>query len=214
MNPSPPTNNRRAALRGVYAIADTGLLGETVADAVAAALTGGAALIQYRDKSADRRARLTQAQELRALCSRFGAPLIVNDDIELARAAGADGVHLGEHDAAPAAARAALGEHALIGVSCYNSLERAEAAAADGADYLAFGSVFPSVSKPGARHAPLELFARAAPRVNRPLCAIGGITAANAREAIDAGADMVAIINAIFGAADIEAATRELAGLF
>jgi thiamine-phosphate pyrophosphorylase len=187
---------------------------QTLVDAVAAALAGGAALVQYRDKSIDRQARLTQVQRLRALCNRFGVPLIVNDDVELARAAGADGVHLGEHDAAPGAARAALGEHALIGVSCYNSLERAEAAAADGADYLAFGSVFPSVSKPGARHAPLALFARAAPRVGRPLCAIGGITAANAGEVIDAGADMVAIINAIFGAADIEAATRELAGLF
>lgn len=214
MTPATRATDRRATLRGVYAIADAALLGPYLTEACGAALEGGARLIQYRDKSDDAGARLRQAQRLKDVCLRFRVPLIINDDVELARRVAAQGVHLGEHDALPEMAREALGEQAVIGVSCYNSLERARAAAAAGADYVAFGSVFPSNSKPAARRAPLELLKRADATVPLPLCAIGGIHIDNADAAVAAGADMIAVINGIFGQRDIVSATRELAALF
>lgn len=199
------------ALRGLYAISN-GPRSDLV-DACVAALDGGAALLQYRDKSNDAARRLREARALQALCSGRRVPLIVNDDIELAGAVGAAGVHLGEDDGALAHARARLGAHAIIGVSCYDSLERARQMAAAGADYLAFGAFFPSPTKPLARHATPDLL-REARTFGLPLVAIGGITAGNARELIDAGADCVAVISGVFGAADVRAEARRFASLF
>ncbi len=196
---------------GLYAITDgprADLLG-----AVRQALEGGARLLQYRDKTADAPRRLDEAHALRALCRTHGAALIVNDDVALAAAVGADGVHLGREDGELAAARATLGERAIIGVSCYNSLERARALAGAGADYLAFGAFFPSPTKPHAPRATPELLRQAA-ALGRPLVAIGGITPDNAPSLVAAGADYLAVISALFRADDVRAAAQRIAALY
>jgi thiamine-phosphate pyrophosphorylase len=199
---------------GLYAITpenpDTGRL----ARKVELALTGGASIVQYRNKSADSATRRTQAAHLLALCRRHGALLIVNDDLGLALAIGADGVHLGRDDGDIAAARAQLPEGMLLGVSCYDRIDLAAAAAAAGANYVAFGSAFASPTKPDAPRAPLELYTLARNRLDIPIVAIGGITLENARLVIDAGADAVAVISALFDAGDIAAAASMLCDLF
>ena len=181
---------------------------------VEAALAGGARVIQYRNKSAPLTARLEQGRALKALCVRYAVPLIVNDYIDLARAIDADGVHLGAGDGSALAARHALGAGRILGVSCYDSLERGREAQRDGADYVAFGSFFPSSVKPDAVHAPLDLLAEAKRELALPLVAIGGITLANAQDLITAGADALAVITALFAAADITAAARDFEALF
>ena len=201
-------------LRGLYAIADTATIGDDgFAEAVESALAGGAAMVQYRDKSADAAKRRRQAGALVASCRRHGAIAIVNDDVDLARAVAADGVHLGRDDAAPADVRRRLGAEAVVGVSCYDEIERAHAAAAAGADYIAFGSVFPSPTKPAAVRAPLALLARARAETGLAVCAIGGITAERAPDVVAAGADLLAVIADLFEAPDIAARARTYAGL-
>jgi thiamine-phosphate pyrophosphorylase len=199
---------------GLYAItvetADTARLLEQVA----AALAGGAAAVQYRDKSADVARRHEQASELAALCRRHGAPLIVNDDLRLADLADADGVHLGRTDGSVREARIVLGPGKFIGASCYQSLDLARAAEAAGADYVAFGSFFPSQTKPGAAHAPIGLLHAARDALRVPLVAIGGIAPDNAAALLDAGADSLAVLSAVFGAPDIRAAARAFNLLF
>jgi thiamine-phosphate pyrophosphorylase len=197
--------------RGLYAISD-GPRPDLFA-AVKAALAGGAVLLQYRDKSADSARRSFEAHALRELCARFEVPFIVNDDVELALAVGADGVHLGEEDGDVAAARARLGAGAIIGVSCYASLARARQMAAAGADYLAFGAFFPSPTKPNARRATPDLL-RAAEPLGLPRVAIGGITPDNARPLVEAGADFLAVISGVFGTADPCAAAEKYKKLF
>jgi thiamine-phosphate pyrophosphorylase len=207
-----PSSRRSPLPRcGLYAITD-GPRADLLA-ACDAALRGGAALLQYRDKSADRVRRHDEAAALAALCVRHGVPLIVNDDVELAAAVGAAGVHLGEDDADIAAARARLGASAIIGVSCYDSLERAQTLARAGADYLAFGAFFPSPTKPNARHATPGLL-RAAKPLGLPLVAIGGITADNAPSLLAAGTDFFAVISGVFSVGDPAAAARRYAALF
>jgi len=154
-----------------------------------------------------------ESADLLALCRRFGVPLIINDDVELAAIIRADGVHLGEHDGDIDAARTRLGATAVIGVSCYDSLDRARQLAAAGADYLAFGAYFPSPTKPLARHARTDLL-RDARALGLPLVAIGGITPDNAQPLIEAGADFVAAISGVFATADPRAAARRYANLF
>lgn len=196
--------------RGLYLVtremADTDALLAIVRDAIA----GGAALVQYRDKRVDHAARLAQATALRELCHAAGVPLIVNDDVSLAAASGAAGVHLGEDDASIAAARAALGVGAIVGVSCYDDPVRARIAAAEGADYVAFGAWFASPTKPNARNAgPAQLAAVADLAV--PRVAIGGITRDNARIPVAAGAHFVAVISDVFDADDPRAAAAAIA---
>jgi thiamine-phosphate pyrophosphorylase len=201
--------------RGLYVITDAGLTrGEGLLGAVADALAGGARTVQYRDKSQDRARRLREASALVELCRARGAVAIVNDDLSLAAAAHAHGVHLGLEDAAVAQARAALGPGALVGVSCYDSLERAEGAQAEGADYVAFGSFFPSPTKPAARRATPELLAAAHARLTLPIVAIGGITPDNGAALLSAGAHALAVVSGVFGAADRQAAARRYAALF
>ena len=197
--------------RGLYAITD-GPRPDLLA-AVKAALRGGVALLQYRDKTADSARRAFEARALRELCARFEIPFIVNDDVELALAAGADGVHLGEDDGDIAAARARLGAGAIIGVSCYDSPARARHLAAAGADYLAFGAFFPSPTKPNARRATPEMLREAKP-LGLPLVAIGGITPDNAPPLVDAGADFLAVISGVFAQVDPEAAARRYAAMY
>lgn len=166
-----------------------------------------AACVQYRNKRADAALRERQARDLRSLCRDAGVPLIVNDDAALAARIDAEGVHLGEHDGDVAAARALLGDGAIIGVSCYDELARAEIAVRAGADYVAFGAFFPSPTKPHARRASPALL-QAAARFDMPRVAIGGITPDNARPLIAAGADLIAVISGVFDAPDPIAAAR------
>ena len=199
---------------GLYAItpetADTGRL----LTQVEAALLGGVASVQYRDKSDDVARRHEQVSELVTLCRRFGVPLIVNDDLRLADLCEADGVHLGRDDASLREARIILGRDKLIGASCYQSLDRALAAQAAGADYVAFGSFFASPPKPAAPRASLDLLREAALVIHVPLIAIGGITLANAPQLLDAGADSLAVLSALFAAPDTRVAANALNQLF
>lgn len=201
-------------IHGLYAItpecADTGRL----LDRVRAALQGGARLVQYRNKGGDVALQHEQASELLALCHEFDAPLIVNDNLRLAALTDADGVHLGREDGSVVEARVILGPGKIVGVSCYNALERALAAEAQGADYVAFGSFFPSATKPGAMPASLDLLREAKRRLKIPVVAIGGITPDNAAALIEAGADAVAVISALFEAGNIRGAAQRFAELF
>jgi thiamine-phosphate pyrophosphorylase len=181
---------------------------------VAAALAGGASVLQYRDKSGDVARQHEQASELLALCQRYHVPLIINDSLRLADLIGADGVHLGRDDGAVREARIILGAQRIIGVSCYQSLELALAAQTAGADYVAFGSFYPSTTKPDAPRAELALLKQASRQIQLPIVAIGGITPDNAEALIDAGADAIAVINALFDTPDIEAVARQFAELF
>ncbi|HEX5092461.1 MAG TPA: thiamine phosphate synthase [Burkholderiales bacterium] len=191
--------------RGLYAITPDDLT------RVEQALSSGAlCALQYRAKQADARVRRREAERLLARCRAHGVPFIVNDDLELALAVGADGAHLGRDDGELAAARAKL-RGRLLGASCYDQPALAEQAVAAGADYVAFGSVFPSPTKPGAVRAPLALFARA---LGVPKVAIGGITLDNAPAVIGAGADCVAVITDLFSAPDVAARARQYGRLF
>ena len=199
--------------RGIYAVTPEDRSGAELADAVAAAVEHGVKAVQYRSKSPDSARRRVDAEALLAVCRARRVPLIINDDVGLALAVGADGVHLGRDDEALPAARARLGDAAVIGVSCYDEAHRALAAARDGADYVAFGSFFPSVTKPGAVRATTELVASVRHRIEVPVVAIGGITAENALPLLDCGVDLLAVVNAIFGAPDIAHAARRLSRL-
>jgi thiamine-phosphate pyrophosphorylase len=202
------------AIEGLYAVTPETADTELLARMVEAAARGGAVLVQYRNKSGTDAARMEQLRRLAPVCRRHGARLIVNDSVELAREARADGVHLGRDDGDIATARRLLGPQAMIGVSCYDELPRAREAAAAGADYVAFGSFFPSSTKPGAVRASLDLLRQARRELDVPIVAIGGIDASNAALLIDAGADALAVVSALFDAADIEAGARRIARLF
>jgi thiamine-phosphate pyrophosphorylase len=191
-------------LRGLYAITPDGA---DIAGKVRQALDGGIALLQYRRKAA---ASAAEAKELLSLARRKGVPFIVNDDVELALALDAEGAHLGRDDGDISLARRKL-KGRILGVSCYDQLPLARAALAAGADYVAFGSVFASPTKPGAVRAPLSLFKN---DLGVTLCAIGGITLANAPQAIAAGADLLAVISDLFDAPDIAARARAYGKLF
>jgi len=199
-------------LAGLYAITPDEPSTDILVRKVGQALWGGASVVQYRNKTAGPELRFEQGRALAALCRATGAAFIVNDDLALALALDADGVHLGGDDGELAEARRRLGQGRLLGASCYNRIELAEAAAQAGVDYLAFGSVFSSGTKPGAVRAPLAIFAEAR-RFALPLVAIGGITLQNAPQVFAAGADAVAVISALFDAGDIAASAAGFARL-
>jgi thiamine-phosphate pyrophosphorylase len=203
-----------ARLHGLYAITDAAFKGTAIERQVRSAIAGGARAIQYRDKSTDRESRRAEAKAILAVCRAAGVPLLINDDVELAAEIGADGVHIGRDDGTLAAARGRLGRQAVIGVSCYNRLELARQAAAEGADYVAFGRFFASDSKPDAVQAELELLRKARRELHCPIVAIGGITADNGRPLIEAGADMLAVIRGVFAAKDVTEAARSIQMLF
>jgi len=190
-------------LAGLYAITPDEPRTDILVDKVGQALRGGASVVQYRNKTAGPELRLEQGRALAALCRAAGAAFIVNDDVALALELGADGAHLGAADGDLAEARRRLGLDKLLGASCYNRIELAEAAAQAGVNYLAFGSVFSSATKPGAVRAPLSLFAEARRSFALPLVAIGGITLQNVSQVFAAGADAVAVISAVFDAVDV-----------
>lgn len=200
---------------GLYAITDPTLTPPPrMPDEVRAAITGGAVMIQYRDKLSGPVERRELAGALLRLCRDARVPLIINDDLALAAELGAHGVHLGHDDGDIEEARALLGPRVLIGVSCYNEFARAEAAARAGADYVAFGRFFPSRTKPEARQADVSLLQRARRELSIPVAAIGGIDATNGAELIAAGADLLAVVDGVFGRGDTRTAAAGIAALW
>ena len=201
-------------LSGLYAItpdmADTACLVKMARQVLA----GGARLLQYRSKTDDIALRLEQAHALAHLCRRFHVPFIVNDYPDLAVEVDADGVHLGRDDARISEARHDLGPEKIIGVSCYDRLPYAVEAERQGADYVAFGAFFASVTKPGAVSAPIDLLCDAQRKLRIPIVAIGGITPENALELIRQGADVVAVSNALFNDGSIQSAAESFSRLF
>lgn len=201
-------------IKGLYAITPDCADTQDLLRRVRYALAGGASVLQYRNKTADEALRLEQATALRELTHQFSVPLIVNDDVRLAAETGADGIHLGSSDMALTTARAVLGPHKIIGVSCYNRLPLAQQAVAGGADYVAFGAFFPSAVKPGAVIANIELLRQARTELAVPLVAIGGITPENGAALVRDGASALAVISALFDAADIQATAQDFSKLF
>lgn len=202
------------ALRGLYAVTPDETDDERLVALAAQVLAGRPALLQYRNKRAAAAQRRTQAAALRELCRAAGVPLIINDDLALALEVGADGVHLGRDDGDPAAARRALGNGCILGVTCYADLARARAGAAAGVDYVAFGAMFPSSTKPSAPPAPFALLGQAKAELGLPVAAIGGITLDNAAEVVAAGADLIAVIGDVFAAPDPAARAAAYRALF
>jgi len=201
-------------LRGIYAITDQELYDVALIDKVEECLRGGVRVVQYRDKSNNPTRRRRDAYGLLQLCRSYQVPLIINDDVSLAAEIGADGVHLGCQDLDLITARRLLGPRAVIGISCYNRLDSAIAAERGGADYVAFGRFFRSVSKPEAVGVELGLLRSARRLLSLPIVAIGGITPQNGAALIRAGADMLAVIHALFGQPDVRLATEALSHLF
>ena len=187
---------------------------EALAARVEAALAGKPAVLQYRNKQAPAETRLAQAVRLATLCRSAGVPFIINDDVELACRVDADGVHVGKADGDVAGVRARIGGGRLLGVSCYNEWWRAEAAVAAGADYVAFGAMFPSPTKPDTVRAEPALLGRARARLPVSVVAIGGITLENAPTVIAAGATQLAVISDVFSAPDVTARAAAFAALY
>jgi thiamine-phosphate pyrophosphorylase len=204
----------RHTITGLYAITPDTPDTDELLRCVRPALRGGARVLQYRNKSAAAALRLRQAQALRQLTREFGTTFIVNDDARLAAQVDADGVHLGGADGGVAAARGLLGKAGIIGASCYNRLPLALEAAKQGADYVAFGAFFPSSVKPGAVRADVALLHAARRELGVPIVAIGGITQRNGAALVEAGADALAVISALWDAPDIEAAAQGFSTLF
>jgi thiamine-phosphate pyrophosphorylase len=201
-------------LRGLYAITPENPDGTRLLADVEAALAGGCRIVQYRDKTSLAPERVARAQALRRLTLAHDARLVINDDMALAFLVKADGVHLGREDGNLAAARAILGPTRILGASCYAEFSAAQRAAAAGVDYVAFGAVYPSPTKPNATSAAVDLFFRAKTTLTAPSCAIGGITLENAPALIAAGADLLAVITDLFSAPDIAARATAYQHLF
>ncbi|MEE9423610.1 MAG: thiamine phosphate synthase [Methylococcales bacterium] len=206
--------NKQFPASGLYIITDHSLPDQQIINTTQAALSAGANVVQLRHKISDavqsefQSRTLALAQVLLTLCHHYQVPLIINDDPQLAVQAGADGVHLGKDDTDITSARQQLGDQAIIGVSCYNSLELALQAQAKGANYIAFGRFFSSASKPDATPADIQLLSQARYQINIPIIAIGGITPENAGLLLDAGADYLAVIQGIYGQPDPSLAAR------
>lgn len=206
--------SKRPAIKGLYAITPDETDSAELLREARLALQGGVRVLQYRNKSATAALKRQQAQALRELTREFTVTFIVNDDAQLAAETEADGVHLGGEDGSIATARSLLGGDRIIGVSCYNRAPLALEAARQGADYVAFGAFFPSSVKPGAVKADVTLLQTVRQELSIPIVAIGGITVQNGAALIEAGADALAVITALWDAADIEQAAREFSNLF
>ncbi len=199
-----------AFLKGLYGITDSKLMpdDDTLLRRITAAIEGGMKILQYRDKSDDQVRRLRQATALRELCHQAGVLFLINDDVDLAIACQADGVHLGQGDEALASARKRLASNAVIGISCEDSLDLARKAVTQGADYIAFGRFFPSRTKPDAPLTPMHRLCDARTQFSVPIVAIGGITRDNAPQLVTSGADMLAVVNDLFAPQDTVTITQ------
>ena len=194
----------------LYAVTDRAWTGkETLYEQVEAALKGGVTCVQLREKELDETAFLQEARELCALCRRYGVPFIVNDNVEIAIACGADGIHVGQEDLAAGEVRRRVGENMILGVSVH-TVEEARQAVRDGADYLGLGAVFPTNTKTDVEQMPNETLRAICDAVDVPIVAIGGINRGNILQLAGSGVDGVALVSAIFSAEDIEGTCREL----
>ena len=194
----------------LYVIIDRAASGDRdLADVAAAAIRGGADVLQFRDKTASARAFMKEAERLLSVARRANVPLIINDRVEVALAVGADGVHLGQEDLPLAATRRILGPGRLIGQSTH-SLDQARAASAGGADYIGFGPVFPTPTKPDYGSVGTALIGQVMQAVRIPVVCIGGIDAGNVEQVVHAGAERIAVVRAVCAAADPESAARDL----
>lgn len=201
--------------RGLYAVTDPTLCRPRgLTESVRQAIEGGAAVVQYRDKSENALRRRQEATSLLDVCRQTRVPLIINDDLELAREVGADGIHIGRDDSTIAQARAALGANSVVGVSCYSSLDLALGAQAAGADYVAFGSFYPSTTKPGAPPVDVALIRSRRQEIHVPVVGIGGITPANAPALIASGVDLLAVVSSLFAAPEPRLVARQFSKLF
>lgn len=196
-------------LKGLYAITDPRLMGADLISKTEQAILGGIKILQYRNKTASLAQQEKEAFTLASICKKNNVVFIINDNIELAIKVNADGVHLGQRDTHLQQARKLLGENKIIGVTCNNQIELAQAAQQQGADYIAFGRFFNSLTKPSAPHAELSLLSEARQFITVPIVAIGGITQESASSLMKEGADMLAVIHGIFGQKDILNATRQ-----
>ncbi|MGD8782822.1 MAG: thiamine phosphate synthase [Thioalkalispiraceae bacterium] len=209
--------NKTELLKGLYVITDRPLCLERsmpVDKMAALAIAGGARIIQYRNKQSPQAVRLYEANLLAELCSKMDAILLINDDLEIAMQVDAHGVHLGQDDMSLIEARQRLGENKIIGITCHDSLQLAREAEQGGADYVAFGSFYPSTSKPSAPRASVNTLQQAREELSIPLCAIGGITLENAPQLIQHGAQMLAVVNGVFGAWNISRTATSYMKLF
>jgi thiamine-phosphate pyrophosphorylase len=201
-------------VKGLYAITpdieDTGRLCEQVYQA----LSGGVSWLQYRNKTASSQLRLIQAMEIYQLCKQFRVPLIINDHVDLAAAIQAEGLHVGGSDVSVAVARNFLDQDKIIGVSCYNQLDRAIEAEKAGIDYVAFGAFYPSTTKTNTHHASTHLLDAAKKVLNIPVVAIGGICLDNAAVLIAHGCDAIAVSQALFSAQNIQVTAQHFSELF
>lgn len=203
-------------LRGLYVITDEKLTPYEkgkIYELTEKALSGGAKIVQLRDKGTPDEALLPIALGLKTICKDFGALFIVNDRLELAKRANADGLHIGRDDISPEIARKEL-PNKVIGLSCYGDIERAKWAESLGIDYVAFGSFFPSPTKPESKIVSKDIIRKAKETLKIPICAIGGITLERAEELIALGVDMIAVISDIWLAEDIEERARGYLRLF
>lgn len=194
-------NNKK--LSGLYAITDPELMANDLVAKTEQAILGGINILQYRNKTASYEQQEKEANELAQLCRKHDVIFLINDNIELAIKTNADGVHIGQQDTRLEQARKKLGSGKIIGVTCHNQLSLAKQAEKQGADYVAFGRFFPSLTKPSAPAAELSLLKQAKQEISIPICAIGGITHELAPQVLKQGVDMLAVINGIFGQDDI-----------
>lgn len=208
------TKLSQSNIKGLYVVTPDVLEVDLLCEKVKSALIGGASLVQYRNKFADKQLLLKQSTALLVLCRSYGVPLIINDHLDLCARIDADGLHLGATDSDLSAARRLLGPDKIIGASCYNWFELALQAEDAGASYVAFGACFPSETKPNAVHAPLSLISQAKQKLSIPVVGIGGITLDNAPLVIQAGADAVAVITDVFYDDDIQDISRRYSQLF
>lgn len=194
----------------LYAVTDRAWIGEqTLYQQVEAALKGGVTCVQLREKDLDEAAFLQEAKEICALCRQYQVPFIVNDNVDIAIACGADGIHVGQEDMIANEVRRRVGDRMLLGVSVH-TVEEAQEAVRNGADYLGLGAVFPTSTKTDVEQMPNETLRAICEAVDVPIVAIGGINQDNIGRLSGSGVDGVALVSAIFSAADIEAACREL----
>ncbi len=201
-------------LSGLYVIADAECIGKNeIIGKTKEVLIAGVKILQYRDKINSQKDRYNIAEQLRNLTHDHACLLIINDEAELAQSIDADGVHLGKDDDSIEWARNLLGDSKIIGASCYAQLENAYPAISASADYIAFGSFYPSATKPNAPLANTDLIIKAKQQFDIPVCAIGGITPKNASNILNTGADMIAVISAIFNASSPEQAVQEYLSL-
>ncbi len=194
----------------LYAVTDRAWVGaQTLYEQVEEALRGGVTCVQLREKALNDGEFLQEAKELHALCRRYGVPFIVNDNVDVAIACGAEGIHVGQEDMAAGDVRRRVGDEMLLGVSVH-TVEEAREAVASGADYLGLGAVFPTSTKTDVEQMTKETLRAICEAVDVPVVAIGGINKRNIGTLAGSGVDGVALVSAIFSAPDIEAACREL----